>query len=416
MEFRIPAEVLEECLSTLKAFVYKPSNDASMYAMSAAHITADADADTVTFVGNNPSQRLSFSVAANVSESGEVLSPVSDFATALSTIADKAEVVRVVTGDTSLTIHSKTVSVEVPALDVASVRVRPKAPKVREGDMLSITVKAEALPTAFARALPGGQGSEFPQMLMWVNDDELCLMSLARGGASFASTSGAKVSGSAALVTWEAETLRRIVGLCGGADEVKIAQDEGPDGEPAAEFTVTVKGKDTTFIVEQTRATGDPAYEQARSKIIQQAGKIKESAVTTVTVKCGDITRALESTGRVRSIGRATPDALENANLSMSDEALLTVWLPNESFSEEIGGAKATGALPRDIDTSATRALSVLHTLGADAKVTLHLPAGNGDRTVFALLTTQDTTFDAGDLPVSGYWALIGVTDKPSKK
>ena len=408
MEILITAEEFEAAFATLKNFVHRPGSDSSMLTMAATHMTADKDAGTVTFVGNNPSQKISFAIEAEVAEAGEALVSVADVLTALSTIADKTQKVRVSLEDNDLGIHSKRVSVNVPVFDIKGASVRPRAPKIAAGNALSISIDAESLPVLFARASSPAMGeSRMPKILMWVEEGEFCLMSLSDIGVSFASASGAKASGESDLVLWDAGNLRRIVGLAASADEIKFSQDANADGVLAPEFTVTVKGKDCTFTIEQVLEEVHVSYRDAREKLSARAVSTLNTSVTSVTVKGSDISRAMESAEKVRVLGRDKANGLTTF-LSISS-GLLSVALEDETFSEEIDSAKTDGTLPRSVGVNAKMTLAMLAALGPDAKVTLHLPPEDpSGRTSFAAVTCQDsnTASRVESLPATGFWGL----------
>jgi hypothetical protein len=371
---------------------------------------ADKDAGKLTFIGNNPSQRIRFDIDAEVTESGEALVSVADTLTALSTINDKEQKVRVGLGeDHTIDIHAKTVSVNVPVLDLKTTSAKPRAPKEYKGDLLSITVGADTLPKVFARAIPGSVDSSFPKLMMWVEGEEFCLMGLSAAGASFASAPGAKVTGSVNLVLWEGQNLKRIVGLAAGAKTVRFSQDAGKDGNGSPGFTITVVDEDTEFIVEQTLEHLQDEYEKARTRLSAKVAEVLESTVTTVTARNADLIRAMESAERVRTLGGGR-DRSNNLTTHMTiEDRLLSVMLPDESFSEEID-AKTAGDLSRTAGVSASTALLMLNSLGPDAKATLHLPMEDErGKTSFAILTSEDTDLDTkvSGLPASGYWGVV---------
>lgn len=407
MKFKTTAEMMQGALATLRPFVHRPGQESVAASMSCTRVRADADAGTVTFIGNNASQRIEFALKMDVEESGEALFSVAEAITVLGTIPKRSDAVTIELGETGLEVHSRTVSVSaVPVIDLERVTIAPSAPARHEGDLMSLTVKAEELSSLITYATPAAIGSTFPSLVMWVQDAQLCLMGMAKNQCAFASAKGAQAEGELDIMLWSPANLSRVAALGAGEDKVSIRLDADDNGEPRSYLSVVVETADVKYVVEQTSERMQEAYAVARGKMLQHLGKILDETRTTVGFDRGELSAAMDSAEKVRAL-RAGRNAEGVTRLAIED-AVAMVSLPDDGFSQEIKVASSRGELPVKFDVDAAVARGLLGALPSSARTQFNLPEHSPGAKKWAALTVDEVSdLRTTTLPVSGYCALL---------
>lgn len=421
MKFVMEFEDLSSALRTIKPFV-SSANTAASLAMSCVRViatTGEAPEDgQALFVGHNGSQGVGLPMKAKVLEPGDVLFSIADASRVMSAIgAEKAASVTVELEDCALALRTtRTSTAAVSVVDISRVGIRPMPPVRQDGSLLSIKVDGDSFCRILSRTIPGTVGSRFPNLMLWVEEGQLCAMGVSSTMVAFASTSGAEVSGDLELTLWSPANLKRLMDLMPGAKEVHIQHERDARGEPKLSLSITINyGDGSEIVIEQEAERTVPEYEDAKAKMRRLARTAHDASTTRATASRRAWLQALDSAMKVASI----KDGMGNlVTVTLDEGGVATIELPSGALTREIDLDKVSGVLPSTFSLDAGSFKDLLGPLPDAAAVVLYAPDMGKSPKGYALVTDADVTVinKSGELPAYGYWGVFFLTQAALRK